>query len=152
MPTILLMRPPHVVEAGPCPGVYFSSEAYEEHLKRQNIFRSPSGIIEGQITHLRVHSGESKLGNKLYVGNLPFSATDDELRALFGEYGTVESANVITDRETGRSRGFGFVEFQNEGDAQEAQQALDGREMDGRNLRVNEAQERTPRSGGGRRY
>ncbi len=88
------------------------------------------------------------MGNKLYVGNLPFTATEADLRALFEDHGTVESANVISDRETGRSRGFGFVEFQNESDAQDAQRALDGYDLDGRNLRVNEAQDRK-RSGGG---
>ena len=92
------------------------------------------------------------MGNKLYVGNLPFTATDVGLQTLFEEHGAVESAKVITDRETGRSRGFGFVEFQNESDAQDAQQALNGYDLDGRNLRVNEAQQRQPRStGGGRR-
>ncbi|KKM13212.1 hypothetical protein LCGC14_1718560 [marine sediment metagenome] len=87
----------------------------------------------------------SKLGSKLYVGNLPFSATDVELESLFGTYGAVVSVNVITDRDTGRSRGFGFVEFENEGDARDAQAALDGTDMDGRNLRVNEAQEKQRR-------
>ena len=94
------------------------------------------------------------MGSKLYVGNLPFTTTEADLRALFEEHGSVDSANVITDRETGRSRGFGFVEFQNESDAQEAQRALDGFDLDGRNLRVNEAQDRKRTGGGGgsRRY
>ena len=83
---------------------------------------------------------------KLYVGNLPYSATDDALRAVFAEHGTVESAVVITDRETGRSRGFGFVEMDDAG-ADAALSALDGKDMDGRALRVNEARER----GGARR-
>ena len=90
-------------------------------------------------------SRRMKLGSKLYVGNLPFSATDAELEQLFGAYGAVTSVNVITDRESGRSRGFGFVEFESEGDAREAQTALDGSDMDGRALRVNEAQEKTRR-------
>ncbi len=85
------------------------------------------------------------MGTKLYVGNLPFTATDAELRELFGAHGAIASANVITDRETGRSRGFGFVDFEEEGDAETAQQALNGHELGGRELRVNEAQERTPR-------
>ncbi len=89
------------------------------------------------------------MGNKLYVGNLPFTTTEADLRALFEEHGTVDSANVIADRESGRSRGFGFVEFQNESDAQDAQRALDGYDLDGRNLRVNEAQDRKGSSGGG---
>ncbi len=84
---------------------------------------------------------------KLYVGNLPFSATEDEISELFGQHGTVHSVALINDRETGRPRGFGFVEVDD--DALQAMiSALDGAEMGGRNLRVNEAQER-PRGGGG---
>ena len=85
------------------------------------------------------------MNSKLYVGNLPFSTTEEELQTLFGAHGTVVSVNVITDRETGRARGFGFVEFENENDAQTAQQALNGYELDGRALRVDEAQERQRR-------
>lgn len=85
------------------------------------------------------------MGSKLYVGNLPFTTTDVELEELFGAHGVVTSANVITDRETGRSRGFGFVEFENEEAAQAAQAALDGTELGGRALRINEAQERQKR-------
>ncbi len=103
----------------------------------------------GKSTRRRTHLGDSKLGNKLYVGNLPFTTTEADLRALFEEHGSVESANVISDRESGRSRGFGFVEFQNESDAQDAQRALDGFDLDGRNLRVNEAQDRKRTGGGG---
>jgi len=87
-----------------------------------------------------------KLSKKLYIGNLPFSTTGADLEEVFGQYGVVESANVITDRETGRSRGFGFVEFENSQDAQAAQAALDGQDYEGRTLRVNEAQERERRS------
>jgi len=83
---------------------------------------------------------------KLYVGNLPFSATDEEITELFGQHGTVHSVALINDRETGRPRGFGFVEMDDDA-AMAAQQALDGSEMGGRALRVNEAQER--RRGGG---
>ena len=83
---------------------------------------------------------------KIYVGNLPFSATEDEVRGLFAAHGEVESVSLITDRETGRPRGFGFVEMA-PADADAAIAALDGKEMDGRNLRVNEAQPR--REGGG---
>jgi RNA recognition motif-containing protein len=88
---------------------------------------------------------KSKLNSKLYVGNLPFNATDDDLENAFGAHGPVTSARVITDRDTGRSRGFGFVEFENETDAQAAQEALDGQDLGGRALRVNEAQERQAR-------
>ena len=84
---------------------------------------------------------------KIYVGNLPFSASESELRELFGQHGTVESVSLITDRETGRPRGFGFVEMAR-ADATRAIQNLNGRELGGRPLRVNEAQERT--GGGGR--
>ena len=84
---------------------------------------------------------------KIYVGNLPFSATEDEIKELFGQHGTVHSVALINDRETGRPRGFGFIEVDD--DALSAMiQNLDGKEMDGRALRVNEAQDK-PRGGGG---
>ncbi len=84
---------------------------------------------------------------KIYVGNLPFSATESEVRDLFAQHGTVESVALPSDRETGRPRGFGFVEMP-QADAQTAMQALNGFNMGGRPLRVNEAQDR-PRTGGG---
>ena len=84
---------------------------------------------------------------KIYVGNLPFTATEDEIKDLFGEHGTVHSVALINDRETGRPRGFGFIEVDD--DALSAMiQNLDGKEMGGRALRVNEAQDK-PRGGGG---
>ena len=82
------------------------------------------------------------MAKKIYVGNLPFSATDQELEELFSAHGQVSSARVITDRETGRSRGFGFVEMDDETAADEAIRSLDGKDMSGRPLRVNEAKER----------
>ncbi len=85
---------------------------------------------------------------RIYVGNLPFSATDAELRELFSQHGTVESVSIITDRDTGRPRGFGFVEM-SRADASRAIQNLNGKELGGRPLRVNEAQERS--AGGGNR-
>jgi RNA recognition motif-containing protein len=85
---------------------------------------------------------------KLYVGNLSFNTTEDSLRALFAQHGTVESAKLISDRDTGRPRGFGFVEMSN-ADASRAMQALNGKEFEGRALKVNEAQEGGGRSGGG---
>ena len=88
---------------------------------------------------------------KLYVGNLPFSATEDSVRALFAPHGTVEKVSLITDRDTGRPRGFGFVEMSN-AEAARAMQALNGKDMDGRALKVNEAQERERSGGGSRRY
>lgn len=89
------------------------------------------------------------MSKKIYVGNLPFSATEDEVRSLFGQHGTVESVALINDRETGRPRGFGFVEMDTEG-ADAAIRALDGSDMGGRNLKVNEARPRTGGGGGGR--
>ncbi len=82
------------------------------------------------------------MSKKLYVGNLPFSATEEELRGLFEKHGALTSVSVITDRETGRSRGFAFVEFEDASSAEAARQALDGSDMGGRPLRVNEAHER----------
>ncbi|HRX81367.1 MAG TPA: RNA-binding protein [Pirellulaceae bacterium] len=84
---------------------------------------------------------------KLYVGNLAFATTSDDLRDAFSEYGTVTSATVITDRETGRSRGFGFVEMEN--GAEQAIEAMNGKELAGRTLNVNEARPREDRGGGG---
>ncbi|MFO7801295.1 MAG: RNA-binding protein [Desulfovermiculus sp.] len=81
------------------------------------------------------------MSKKMYVGNLPFSSTEDDLRDLFSEYGEVKSANIIYDRESGRSRGFGFVEMAEEG-ADSAMEALNGNEFGGRTLRVNEARPR----------
>jgi RNA recognition motif-containing protein len=98
------------------------------------------------------------LAKKLYVGNLPFSVTEADLRQLFEEYGTVEAVNVITDRDTGRPRGFAFVEMESAENADKAVQSLDGQDFGGRDIRVNEAKERGsgggPRGGGGgrRRY
>jgi RNA recognition motif-containing protein len=83
------------------------------------------------------------------VGNLPFSTTSDELATLFGQVGAVTSAQVITDRETGRSRGFGFVEM-NDDDARKAIDQLTGAEFNGRSITVNEARPRAPRGGGNR--
>ena len=92
------------------------------------------------------------MSKKIYVGNLPFSATDDEVRELFSESGAVTSVSLITDRDTGRPRGFGFVEMENGAD--EAIAALANATMGGRNLNINEARPRTdrPRGGGGGGY
>lgn len=83
---------------------------------------------------------------RIYVGNLPFSSTEEELRDLFGQYGTVHSVKLVTDRDTDRPRGFGFVEMDAE-NADAAISALDGTELGGRGLRVNEARERGERRG-----
>ncbi|MEJ0035728.1 MAG: RNA-binding protein [Gammaproteobacteria bacterium] len=85
---------------------------------------------------------------KLYVGNLPFDATEDAVRALFASHGTVEKVSLITDRDTGRPRGFGFVEMSN-ADASRAMQALNGTDFSGRSLKINEAQDRAGGGGGG---
>lgn len=89
------------------------------------------------------------MGSKIYVGGLPYSATDQQLSDLFATHGSVESARVVTDRFTGRSRGFGFVEMATAEEAKRAIAALNGTEMDGRMLTVNEAKPQEPRSGGG---
>lgn len=91
------------------------------------------------------------MGNRLYVGNLPYSTTDDSLREAFAAHGEVVSASVVIDRETGRSRGFGFVEMATAEAAQAATNALNGQLLDGRPLTVNEARERAG-GGGGRRF
>jgi RNA recognition motif-containing protein len=87
---------------------------------------------------------------KIYVGNLSFNSNDDDLANTFAEFGEVVSAKVILDRETGRSRGFGFVEMSDDNAAMAAIQAVNGKEIDGRQLNVNEARPREPRSGGSR--
>jgi RNA recognition motif-containing protein len=91
------------------------------------------------------------MGKKLYVGNLPYSMTSEDLSEKFGEFGTVMSSKVITDRDTGRSKGFGFVEMGSDSEAQAAIDKLNGSDMGGRPLKVNEAkpQERRPAGGGG---
>jgi RNA recognition motif-containing protein len=88
------------------------------------------------------------MSKKIYVGNLPFSSTEAELQALFARHGAVASVSIITDRETGRPRGFAFVEMQEASAADDAIRALDGSDLGGRNIKVNEAQGRS----GGSRY
>lgn len=91
------------------------------------------------------------MGKKLYVGGLSYDTTEDTLRDTFSQAGTVESANIIIDRSSGRSKGFGFVEMSSDEEAQKAVETLNGKDLDGRNLTVNEArpQESRPRGGGG---
>ena len=84
---------------------------------------------------------------KIYVGNLSFNMSDQDLSALFAEHGAVNSATIITDRDTGRSRGFGFVEMENDSEAMQAIQAVNAQDVDGRTLNVNEARPREPRRG-----
>ncbi len=89
------------------------------------------------------------MSKKLYVGNLPFSSTEDDLRGVFERHGSVDSVKVITDRETGRPRGFAFVEMSEASAADDAIRALDGSDLGGRSIRVNEAQDRQRGGGGG---
>ncbi len=89
------------------------------------------------------------MAKKLFVGGLSWDTTDDGLRQAFQSYGEITEAKVITDRETGRSRGFGFVTFTEGEDAKTAISKLDGTSLDGKTIKVNEAQEKAPRSGGG---
>src|SRR5947209_1174003 len=91
------------------------------------------------------------MGRKLYVGNLTYGVTDSTLEQMFQPFGTVQSAQVIMDRDTGRSKGFGFVEMGSDQEAQAAIAALSGKEVDGRQLTVNEAKPREDRGGGGGR-
>ena len=89
------------------------------------------------------------MGNKLYVGNLPYSYRDDDLQQAFSQYGAVSSAKVMMERDTGRSKGFGFVEMGSAAEAQAAIQGMNGQQIGGRGLVVNEARPMEPRSGGG---
>jgi RNA recognition motif-containing protein len=91
----------------------------------------------------------SAMAKRLYVGNLRYTVTSENLQQLFEPYGTVSSAQVLSDRETGRSRGFGFVEMVNDDEALTAIESLDGQDHDGRRLTVNEARPRTPGGGAG---
>jgi len=91
------------------------------------------------------------MGRKLYVGNLPYSATESTLRDAFSASGTVDSVNVITDRDTGQSKGFAFVEMSTDQEAQAATQAMNGATLDGRQIKVSEAKPKTSGGGGGGR-
>jgi len=92
------------------------------------------------------------MARKIYVGNLPWSYSSSDLESLFRQYGEVSSAEVVSDRESGRSRGFGFVEMTNDAEFEAAVNALNGADCGGRPLVVNEARERAPRTGGGGGY
>ena len=99
------------------------------------------------VLHLGKQATAS-MGRKLYVGNLTYGVTDSALEQMFAPHGTVESAQVIMDRDTGRSKGFGFVEMKTDQEAQAAIAAMNGKEVDGRSLTVNEAKPREDRGGG----
>lgn len=85
----------------------------------------------------------------IFVGNLSFDATESAVRSMFEQYGTVDRVNIVTDRDTGRARGFGFVEMSNDSEGDKAIAALNGRDLDGRQLNVNEARPKENRGGGG---
>ena len=89
------------------------------------------------------------MGKKIYVGNLPYSTDDAELENAFGQFGQVDSARVITDRETGRSKGFGFIEMASDDEANQAIEKLNGSQLSGRQITVSEARPQAPRTGGG---
>jgi len=110
---------------------------------RQSI--SASSAMMGQSSMLNAIRG---ISTKLYIGGLSYSVDDHSLKEAFTSFGDVESAKVILDRDTGRSKGFGFVNFHSEEAASSALSAMDGQELQGRSIRVSEAQERAPRSGG----
>ena len=104
------------------------------------------------MTRVALSLRSSILSKKLYVGNLTYNVNESDLEALFTPFGTVQSAQIIVDRETNRSKGFGFVEMDTDAQAQAAIQGLNARDHDGRNLTVNEAKPREARTGGGGGY
>jgi RNA recognition motif-containing protein len=106
----------------------------------------PSDLIQSVASHT---ARSRAVGKRLYVGNLAYGVSDSALEQLFSQYGTVHSAQVIQDRATGRSKGFGFVEMDNDSQAQAAIEGLHEREVEGRRLTVNEARPREERGGGG---
>jgi len=114
---------------------------------RARNFRAEIARSKLRVANARRSKQDNPLGKKLYVGNLSFSNTEADLKELFGRHGQVESVNVIMDRETGRPRGFAFVEMAEGSAAQDAIRALDGTDFGGRTIKVNEAQDRQ-RSGG----
>jgi len=106
-------------------------------------------VANAPASNLDQGAQDKQVSKKLYIGNLPFTSTEADLRDLFGRHGTVASVNVIMDRETGRPRGFAFVEMEEASAASDAIRALDGSDLAGRSIKVNEAQDRRGDSGGG---
>jgi cold-inducible RNA-binding protein len=108
------------------------------------------GSVDGSSVVIVInHSNEETMGTRLYVGNLPYAVTELDLRDLFGGVGTVTDAKIVTDRETGRPRGFGFVEMSTEDEARKAIEEMNGRDVQGRQVAVKEAEDRRGGGGGG---
>lgn len=122
----------------PCPGG-----------KSLAVGRRPCYGAKGSTSSSPKSLGEISLGKKLYVGNLGYGVTSNDLEQLFSAHGTVKSAQVITDRDSGRSKGFAFVEMGTDQEALAAIAALNGKDVEGRSMKVNEARPQEPRSGGG---
>lgn len=118
-------------------------------LGRKSIRRKSSVRKYVHLMRLFVHEGIFSMAKKLYVGNLSYNTTEDGLRNLFSGFGNVASAKIILDRETGNSKGFGFIEMGSEEEANAAIAGTNGREFDGRQLRVNEAMDKPRRERGG---
>jgi RNA recognition motif-containing protein len=110
---------------------------------------APIGDQIPRVKDVNILIKEKNMGNKIYVGGLPFSTTEGQLEEIFSAHGAVESARVITDKFTGKSRGFGFVEMGSTGEAQKAIDSVNGTEVEGRTLTVNEAKPQEKRSGFG---
>ena len=130
------------------------SRSFEHPNARSSLaFRFVEVLLVPKLLFLLLTAGEvhKKMSMKLYVGNLSFQTSSEDLQQLFSQAGTVESANVIEDRETGRSRGFGFVEMASKEDGEAAIAQFNGKEVNGRNLNVNEAKPRETRGFGGNR-
>jgi RNA recognition motif-containing protein len=113
------------------------------------VFHSPVFESMGRIAIPQKVHKEEPMGKKLYIGNLPYSVDDQQLQEAFQAYGAVASARVITDRETGRSKGFGFVEMEDDGAANDAVEKMNGQQLAGRAINVSEARPQEPRQGGG---
>jgi RNA recognition motif-containing protein len=126
-------------------GNFVGSRPKSPHVSRLRPAPSPVPRAQDNV----IIKGGTHMGSKIYVGGLPYSATEQQLSDLFGAHGAVASARIITDKFTGQSRGFGFVEMSSDSEAQAAITALNGSDMGGRTLTVNEARPQEPRGGGG---
>lgn len=115
----------------------------------KRIVVSEPAVFRPMISFTTLNSKANFMGKKLYVGNLAYSSTDQDISDLFSQCGTVDSVSIITDRDTGRSKGFGFVEMSNDEEANQAIEKFNGMEIEGRALTVNEARPKENRGGGG---